>query len=180
VLAAASPRLPAMISEGLFRTDLAYRLDVVSLEMPPLRQRKGDAILLGDHFAARFAAHYQLPLRRIDAASIAWMEQYSWPGNVRELENLVHRHTLLCTDQALVLHPDVDPVPPTHDIGETISYQEARSAVLTSWERVYLLDLLHQTQGNVTLAAQLAGKERRALGKLLKKHGIDRGVFGAG
>jgi len=179
VLAAASPRLNALIESGQFRADLAYRLDVLTLEMPPLRDRPGDASLLAKHFAARFASHYQLPLRPIEAASLEWLERYPWPGNVRELENLVHRHTLLCTADQLVLHTECTTA--RASIATPLdNYQSARSAVLETWEREYLLGLLRQTNGNVTQAAQYAGKERRALGKLLKKHGIDRTPFAAG
>ncbi|MDA8128557.1 MAG: sigma-54 dependent transcriptional regulator [Betaproteobacteria bacterium] len=174
IVAAASPRLDALIESGQFRADLAYRLDVLSLKMPPLRERTGDATLIARHFADRFATRYQLPLRNISTASLQWLERYPWPGNVRELENLVHRHTLLCTDDQLVL------------CGETSSaaspglpgrYQTARDAMLASWEREYLVGLLRETNGNVTRAAQHAGKERRALGKLIKKHGIERVHF---
>lgn len=177
VVAAASQRLERMVSEDGFRADLAYRLDVLALEMPPLRQRHGDACLLADHFAAYFAKRYKLARRAIEPISLRWLEQHDWPGNVRELENLVHRQTLLCTDSELVLRP-VD----HHDVGEvaepeTYNYQDCRRAVLERWEQNYLRHLLRETHGNVTRAAQLAGKERRALGKLLKKHGIDRTQF---
>lgn len=179
ILAAASPRMAAMIQAGIFRADLAYRLDVLALEIPPLRQRHGDARLLAEYFAKGFASRYKLPLRRIEPASLAWLERHDWPGNVRELENLVHRQTLLCTESQLVLRPP-DPLPshaaPTQ---APLNYRDARIAVLESWERDYLRGLLRETRGNVTHAAQLAGKERRALGKLLKKHGIDRANFAA-
>lgn len=180
IVAAASPRLAAMIEDCRFRADLAYRLDVLALEMPPLRERHGDARLLAEHFAQTYAGRYKLPRRRIEASSLAWLEGHHWPGNVRELENLVHRQTLLGSGDLLVLRPPgqaarADPARPAPH-----NYHEARLAVLESWERDYLRGLLRATGGNVTHAAQLAGKERRALGKLIKKHGIDRSRYALG
>jgi DNA-binding NtrC family response regulator len=173
IVAAASPRMEQLIETGCFRTDLAFRLDVLSIEMPPLRERCGDALLLAEHFAQRFARRYKVPLRPLDAASRIWLARHSWPGNVRELENRMHRATLLCGGETLNLQPG----------GESGAakaapvlqhYRYAREAALAEWERAYLAELLRATRGNVTRAADLAGKERRALGKLLKKHGIDR------
>jgi DNA-binding NtrC family response regulator len=177
VVAAASQRLGSMVAQGEFRSDLAYRLDVLTLEMPPLRQRPGDACLLAEHFAGQFAQRYKLPRRPIEPASLRWLERYDWPGNVRELENLVHRQTLLGIEDELVLRPAGDVDGEAVSAPRSRSYHEARAAVLERWERSYLRRLLRVTQGNVTRAAQLAGKERRALGKLLKKHGIDRSSY---
>lgn len=180
IIAAASPRMADLVAEGLFRSDLAYRLDVLALEMPPLRERPGDARMLAEHFAEHFASRYTLQPRPIEPASLAWLETYDWPGNVRELENLVHRQTLLGTDHQLVLRP-VEPKEEHEAASREIrSYRDSRVAVLDTWERDYLRDLLRETGGNVTHAAQLAGKERRALGKLLKKHGIDKTGFQPG
>ncbi|MDQ8021932.1 MAG: sigma-54 dependent transcriptional regulator [Moraxellaceae bacterium] len=176
IVAAASPRLESMIAQGGFRADLAFRLDVLSIELPPLRERTGDALLLAEHFAQRFARRYGMTSRRLGAASRAWLGQHGWPGNVRELENRIHRATLLCQGAELDLLQgqggDFEHAPvATH-------YRTARDAAMAAWERAYLAELLRTTQGNVTRAAELAGKERRALGKLLKKHGIDRASLG--
>ncbi|HEX5127543.1 MAG TPA: sigma-54 dependent transcriptional regulator [Rhodocyclaceae bacterium] len=174
IVAAASPRLPQMIASGAFRTDLAFRLDVLSLELPPLRTRQGDARLLAQHFSRRYASRYQLPQRPFDLSSLVWLDQYAWPGNVRELDNLIHRQTLLCARDELVLIPSLAQGAVSEELP---CYNSARSVALAAWEREYLGELLRRTGGNVTRAAELAGKERRALGKLIKKHGIDRSGF---
>lgn len=173
VVAAASPRMEQLIDAGIFRADLAFRLDVLSIELPALRERHGDALLLAEHFAQRYARRYNVPLRAIDTASRVWLARHRWPGNVRELENRVHRATLLCRADTLYLQPGTETTA-AKAAPVLRHYRDAREAALVEWERAYLAELLRATQGNVTRAADLAGKERRALGKLLKKHGIDR------
>jgi DNA-binding NtrC family response regulator len=177
VIAAASPRLASLVESGQFRADLAFRLDVLTIEMPALRERAGDPLLLANHFVRRYARQYDLEPRLIDAASARWLDRYEWPGNVRELENLVLRRMLLSTGPQLTLLPVGQDPGDDHD-GFSL-YRVARDAVLETWERGYLSTLLARAGGNVTRAAELAGKERRALGKLLKKHGIDRRAFSA-
>jgi DNA-binding NtrC family response regulator len=176
IIAAASPRLNDLLSIGAFRDDLAFRLNVLLLEMPPLRERAGDARILADHFIARHARQYDQPLRRLHAQSLKWLEAYPWPGNVRELDNRVQRALLLSDAEELHLEPSADPaarieVADSHD-DSIHAFNEARERAMQRFERDYLRRLMHATDGNVTHAARLAGKERRSLGKLLKKHGI--------
>ncbi|KQU77074.1 MULTISPECIES: sigma 54-interacting transcriptional regulator [unclassified Rhizobacter] len=176
IIAAASPRLNEMLNTGAFRDDLAFRLNVLLLEMPPLRERAGDARILADHFIARHARQHDRPLRRLHAQSLRWLEAYPWPGNVRELDNRVQRALLLSDDEELLLDPGAMPAArpaaaDAHD--DTVhAFNEARERALQCFERDYLQRLMQATDGNVTHAARLAGKERRSLGKLLKKHGI--------
>lgn len=178
IVAAASPRMPEMVAHGSFRADLAFRLDVLAVEMPPLRERTGDAHLLAAHFAERHAARYNMKVRAFDADSLAWLDTHHWPGNVRELDNLVHRQTLLGQDAELRLAPEKWHARSERPTSGPVLFNDARHEAMSAWERQYLSHLLRETGGNVTRAAQLAGKERRALGKLLKKHGIDRDFFG--
>jgi DNA-binding NtrC family response regulator len=182
VIAAASPRLNGLLDTGAFRDDLAFRLNVLLLEMPPLRERPGDAQMLADHFIAQHARQYALPSRRLSPACIDWIARYAWPGNVRELDNRVQRALLLSDGDALDLCPSAPCsaacVPPAPAPRSLRAFNEARDEALEHFERSYLEQLLQSTQGNVTHAARLAGKERRALGKLLKKHGIERDTFG--
>ncbi|HSD37526.1 MAG TPA: sigma 54-interacting transcriptional regulator [Rhodocyclaceae bacterium] len=178
VVAAASPHIPEMIERGRFLADLAFRLDVLSIDMPPLRERTGDALLLARHFAERHAARYRMKVRPFDADSLAWLDVHHWPGNVRELDNLVHRQTLLGQDAELRLAPENWHASGAPAKTGPVRFNDARHEAMSAWERQYLSHLLRETGGNVTRAAQLAGKERRALGKLLKKHGINRDFFG--
>jgi DNA-binding NtrC family response regulator len=193
IIAAASPRLPQMLASGAFRDDLAFRLNVLLLELPALRDRPGDARLLAEHFVERHSRQFGLPARRLHPDCIDWMGHYAWPGNVRELDNLVQRALLLSDDAVLRLRPDAPPPEPASDpapddllgallraeAGTLHRFNEAREQAMAVFERQYLQRLMQATGGNVTHAARLAGKERRCLGKLLKKHGIDRARFGA-
>jgi DNA-binding NtrC family response regulator len=184
VIAAASPRLGALLESGGFRDDLAFRLNVLQLLMPPLRDRPGDALVLAEHFIERHARQYGLPTRRLAPACLEWMGRYSWPGNVRELDNRVQRALLLCDDAAVDLCAGEQPAaacafapacPAAQaDAADLRGFNEARDDALLRFERTYLERLMAASGGNVTQAARVAGKERRALGKLLKKHGIGR------
>jgi DNA-binding NtrC family response regulator len=175
IVAAAGPAFSTLVESGAFRADLAYRLDVVAIEMPPLRERKGDVLLLANHFSRRFARQHGLEPRPIEGSSARWLDRYHWPGNVRELENLVLRQTLLCTGKEIAL---ADAADAADGAPRALSlYGAARQAALCAWEHGYLCQLLARAGGNVTQAAKLAGKERRALGKLIKKHGLDRSAY---
>jgi DNA-binding NtrC family response regulator len=190
VIAAASPRLQRRLEAGDFRDDLVFRLGVLLLVMPPLRERAGDARLLAEHFIARHARQHGIAPRTLHPDSIAWLQSHPWPGNVRELDNHVQRALLLSDDVVLHLAPPgfaampaapADEPPhtgPAHD-GALPGFNEAREHALQCFERGYLERLMLAAAGNVTRAARLAGKERRCLGKLLKKHGIDSSVFHA-
>ena len=182
IVAAASPQLDALLGSGAFRGDLAFRLNVLMIEMPPLRLREGDAELLADNFIAQHARQYALPVRPLDPASREWLASYAWPGNVRELDNRIQRAMLLSDDGPLQLAPRAGaPCAPTRRApgdGEPVNeFNAARERALASFERAYLERLMESAGGNVTRAARLAGKERRALGKLLKKHGLGHDAF---
>jgi len=178
IIAAASPRLTGLIRSGEFRDDLAYRLNVLALEMPPLRERPGDPQLLAEHFIAREARHYGLAQRPLDDASRRWIAAYAWPGNVRELNNLIQRALCMSDGACLNLVPAgiaaavASEPPPTVKL--TLPFNDARNQAMSRFEQDYLLALMAAATGNVTQAARLAGKERRTLGRLLKRHGIDR------
>ncbi len=190
VIGAASQRLPQLVASGAFRDDLVFRLGVLPLEMPPLRERAGDARLLAAHFVARHTRQQGLPPRRLDEASLAWLEAYAWPGNVRELDNRVQRALLLSDDESLHLAPEphvanaahaapptLPPPLPARGEGPMPRFNDARDDALRCFERVYLEKLMQAAAGNVTHAARMAGKERRSLGRLLKRHGIDGALF---
>jgi two-component system, NtrC family, response regulator GlrR len=172
VIAAANQALGPIAQSGKFRSDLLYRLKILHLVLPPLRTRTGDAELLALQFVATFCRKYRMSHKQFDEATLAWIRSYSWPGNVRELENWVHRELLMTDGQTIhaVVAPENENNP---GCPVTSSFQDAKAQALSAFERGYVMIVMRQTGGNVTQAARLAGKERRAFGKLIKKHGID-------
>ncbi len=198
LLAAANRPLQELVDAREFRADLMYRLNVLYLVVPPLREREGDAELLALRFAEVFAAKYHRAPKLLHPQTLAWLGRQPWPGNVRELEGWVHRQFLMSSGPCIV-HDDslLDQERPRvshfasvagHESGVTLasgeigvvpgieapltSFQEAKAEALRSFECEYLARAMQMTKGNVTRAAALAGKERRAFGKLLKKHGL--------
>jgi transcriptional regulator with GAF, ATPase, and Fis domain len=177
IVAASNCCLEDEVRAGRFRQDLFYRLDLVTLEVPPLRARAGDVRLLSEYFLQQCAQRYQMPDKPLRPSSAMWFAQYGWPGNVRQLENLIHREFLLSEDTELDIRApgesSIEPVEnATREEAAELSYRIAKLRAVQQFDRDYLTRLIRRAQGNVTHAAQLAGKERRALGKLLKRYGI--------
>ncbi|ATE59891.1 sigma-54 interaction domain-containing protein [Thauera sinica] len=186
VIAASNQDFGELVRSGRFRQDLYYRLAIMAVDLPPLRRRGNDILLLIDHFLARFAREYGHPAPRLDAASVPVALAHPWPGNVRELENVVHRQFLLAEGDVVRLDAPIES-PGAAAGGEAgsgwnidfsgMDMKLAKAEVIARFERDYLEQAIALTRGNVSLAAQHAGKERRAFGKLLKKYGIDRNRF---
>jgi transcriptional regulator with PAS, ATPase and Fis domain len=179
IIAAASNYLSHYIEQGQFRIDLAYRLGVLDLTLPPLRDRPGDPALLAEHFIHKYADKYNTKPKQLSPESINWIDRYDWPGNVRELENKIHRGLIISDDFYFSITPDKfeDKLPASKELPEKITsmdFNQARRRVLNEFEKQYVTEALRKTSGNVTQAAQIANKERRAFGKLIKKHQIDR------
>ncbi|MBW4710449.1 sigma-54 dependent transcriptional regulator [Roseobacter sp. YSTF-M11] len=175
VIAAGNEDLHLLARHGEFRSDLLYRLNVLSLSLPPLRLRGADSELLAEHFLTKFAGSYDTGPLTLTPESRIHLSTYGWPGNVRELENTVHRAVVTATGQSVTLTPDAGP-----DCGadaQPQAFGAAKRKAIDTFEKGYLLSLMRAAQGNVTRAARHAGKERRALGKLLKKHKIDTSAF---
>jgi DNA-binding NtrC family response regulator len=181
LIAATNTNLEALSREGRFREDLLYRLNLLTLSMPPLRARDGDALLLAEAFVERFSQQYRMPGRRLDAQSVAaLLEPQPWHGNVRELEHRVHRGLLLSKGPAINLgltRPAGADM--SHAPGER-SFAQAKAHAIAEFERRYVRELLAEAKGNMSLAARLAGKERSRFGKLVKKYGLQRAAFGDG
>ncbi len=172
VVSATNRDLRSEVNRGAFREDLYYRLSVVNLEVPPLRKRMNDVLLLAEHFLRE--AGGVAPFAEIfDEKVVAQMIRHDWPGNVRELRNFVE--AMLAIGEA-----------PSHDRareseGEPLAmnervlsmrYADARAAVLTTFEHYYLTHLLRKADGNVSGAARTASMDRSYLIKLLEKHGL--------
>jgi DNA-binding NtrC family response regulator len=139
--------------------------------MPPLRERPGDPQLLAEHFLRRLSEEYQRPPKRVHPMTLEWLERYEWPGNVRELENLVSREFFLAETDEILFTGDESTAPA--GAGEPSDYRTARARALAAFHTAFLTALLTRHRGNITRAAEAAGKERRALSRLLKKYRIE-------
>jgi DNA-binding NtrC family response regulator len=182
VIVAANVALREEVDAGRFREDLFFRLNLVHVVLPHLRSRPDDILLLARHFVTQYSPDYGVPVRRFHPSTAFSMMRYSWPGNIRELENFVHRCVLMTdpTSEYLVgdPRPGVTPAAAGGDAGDrAVGFQQAKQSMIDDFERHYLTALLRRTGGNISEAARQAGKERRALGKLLKRHGIRRADY---
>jgi DNA-binding NtrC family response regulator len=177
VVVATNANLADLVEARQFRRDLMYRLDVVTLRIPPLRDREGDVLELAQVFLDRLRERYGKPQARFHADSRAYLCQHSWPGNVRELENAVHRAFLLAEDELVRVGPATAHAPrpePDAEPGTARAFKSAKAAAIARFEVEYLRRLLAESDGNLSQAARLAGEERSAFGKLVRKHGLAR------
>lgn len=180
VIAASNVALQRLVEGGRFRQDLLFRVNLLFLELPPLRQRPGDARLLAQHFIDECSRRYGIPAKRLTPQGMAWLDRYHWPGNVRELENLVHRAFLLSDGFELSVSEVTGTAVPadrSESARATGGYRAAKALALEEFDRRYLTDLLSSFKGNVSCAARYCGKERRALGRLIRKYNIDPARF---
>ena len=174
IIAASNHSLERQVAAGEFRLDLLYRLKLLHLMLPPLRERHGDAELLAEHFVKIGAARFNKPALPLDPATLAWFDRYDWPGNIRELENLIQREFLLAEGGHISIPapPRQIPAQPAGEPG--FNYRQAKTRAISEFESRFLVDLMGRTKGNVSAAARISGTERRHLGRLLKKHGIPK------
>ncbi|BBB29392.1 sigma-54 interaction domain-containing protein [Neptunomonas japonica] len=177
LLAATNADLAELAQAGTFREDLFYRLNIMQVTMPALRERTDDLPLLTDHLIKRFMLEHGGEDKHLSAGCYAWMRQYLWPGNVRELENVLLRAFLETEGSAILLSPPAQWIEENESINISgvnwdVDYNQAKSLVVGAFEKNYLMHVLSKADGNVSRAARLAGKERRSLGKLIKKHGL--------
>ena len=178
ILSAANRDLHQLVDDERFRRDLLFRLNIFELWIPPLRSRPEDIELLAQHFIRAFSKRYGIADKRVHPATLEWLRRREWPGNVRELENWVHRELLLADGDEIhnVLLSEPAALRSAGDSGFA-NWKTARAQALAEFETRYVATVLAEARGNVTAAARLAGKDRRAFGRLLKKYGIDRGRY---
>jgi DNA-binding NtrC family response regulator len=175
IVASTNVDLDALVRRQEFRRDLQFRFDVLKINMPPLRSRGSDCLVLADHFIGCLAAEYQKTRRPLHPETAAWMATYDWPGNVRELKNLMLREFLLTDGDMLLVpcpaHIAIVPVDAATCAFES-GFKPAKARVLAEFERSYLSYVLAKTGGNISLAARISQQDRSALNKLVKKHGL--------
>ena len=177
VLAATNQDLEKMVEQKAFRKDLFYRLSVLPLPIPPLRQRAEDIPLLADHFLKGLSKGRTGPLK-LSTEAMKWLMSQNWPGNIRELKNLLERSALLAAGPEIKLQ-DLDH--PASGEGKSPKagglFREAKKLKVNSFEKEYLTQLLSDCQGNVSKAALRAGLARRNFQLLLKKHRLNPSSF---
>jgi len=182
VVAASNADLARAAAEGRFRQDLYFRLNVLNIRLPPLRDRRSDIPELAAHFLQRYAAQQSRPARAFDPAALALLRSLDWPGNVRELAHTIERAVLLSSGSTITMADlDADPEPAevdTADVGDD-SFQAAKARAVEQFERNYLERVLSANKGNISHAAKAAKKNRRALFELIRKYRIEAAQFRA-
>lgn len=161
-IAATNRDLHEMSLQGGFRQDLYYRLNVMTLVMPPLRERLGDLVLLAEHFAAQTSKRYGLPKPVFTPEAVEKINKYSWPGNVRELRHQISRAVLLCSELGRVTEGDL----------ALPGVQLSAGSVLGETEKTLMLQALTNAKNNVSRAARELGISRMAMRYRMEKHNI--------
>jgi len=182
VVAASNADLDAAVRARLFREDLFFRLNALTIELPPLRERRADIPLLTDFFVERYREARSGETIIVGAAARTALAAYAWPGNIRELENVVLRGIVLAEGNQLGLPDHVQRAGAAvadrddHDAAPVYagSMREVCRRELRKVEENYLRWLLHHTKGNISAAAKKASTERRHIGRKLRQLGIDR------
>ena len=168
VIVATNKDLEALVTQGLFREDLFYRIHVIPLYLPPLRDRKEDIPLLAEHFRKKFAQQMNKEVKGLAPLAMQKMMLYDWPGNVRELENTIE-YALAMTQQDIISEDLI--LQQTKGVASSTTLQPLKEA-RNAYEKSYLIHLLSICKGNITKAAKLAGKYRADFYDLLKKHNL--------
>jgi two-component system response regulator GlrR len=178
IIAATNKDLSCLVKEGAFREDLYYRLNIVSLYIPPLRERKEDIPVLIEHFIKKYSREYSKPIKESSTDAMEAFVSYTWPGNIRELENKIQQLIVMSTSTVITardIQLSIDK-PPAKEI-ELEYFKEAKKRVIDAFEKTYLSCLLTEYRGNMVGAARRAGKSRTALWNLLKKHSLSPKQF---
>jgi len=177
IVAACNQDLERLVREKTFRSDLFFRLNVLRLNLVPLRERKSDIPLLARHFLATLASEHGTARRTLAPAALASLVDCDWPGNVRELYNVLQRAVVFCAAPQIA-HADLfDAAPATAPAAAAAgseNFRAARAQAVAAFERDYVTEMLRRAAGNVTHAARLAGKDRRVFGRLMKRHNVPR------
>ncbi len=188
VIASTNRDLAAALRERSFREDLFYRLNVLSLTMPPLRERLEDIPLLAMHMLRSACRESGETEKEMSPEVLQWLSGRSWPGNVRELQNIVRRLSVFCNENrigmdlvGMVIAGHTEPGPQTLDKEDAepcpLDYKQAKAQAVDAFTRSYVKKLLRTSQGNVSEAARISGLSRVALQKILSRLGLQAGQF---
>jgi len=165
VIAATNKELKDFIKAGRFREDLYYRLNVINITIPPLRERKEDIPELADYFLKKYSRKLSKDIREFNPEAVGMLQSYQWPGNVRELENVIERAVIICDSNKIRLE-DLS-IPAAYAVTEKGAVQS-----LEDMEKEYILRVLKDSNGNQSKASHVLGIDRKTLYLKLKKYGI--------
>jgi two-component system response regulator HydG len=182
LIVATNRDLPTLVKEGGFREDLYYRVNVIGITLPPLRERTDDIPLLAYHFLQLYSSRMNKKIDKISVDALQALQNYTWVGNVRELENIIERAVVLAGGDSITSQ-DL----PAKLLSESFylldeegsldisqfTYQEAKTRALSSFNRAYLGSLLKEAKGNISFASERAGMDRSNFKKLIKRYAID-------
>ncbi|HEY3028339.1 MAG TPA: sigma-54 dependent transcriptional regulator [Pyrinomonadaceae bacterium] len=177
IIAATNTDLSRCVELKLFREDLHYRLNVLSLEIPPLRDRGSDILTLASHFLSVYAREHDRLAPRLSDEAMKRLLNYSWPGNVRELESVIQRAIVLQDSQVLTAEDLGLPRSNDRTGSQSELFRLGKSMAIGRFERNFLADLLATHGGNISHAARAAGKDRRSFQRLISKYALDRKSF---
>jgi DNA-binding NtrC family response regulator len=177
IIATTNKNLKSEVEKGNFREDLFYRLNIIPVELPPLRERKEDIPLLTRFFLKKYAEKFNKPIKSISEEAINTLINYPWPGNVRELKNIIERAVIvekkgIITDIEIFLTREK-----TDSVDLTTSFKAAKTKVIEGFEKTYISGLLELYGGKLTQAAKHADMDVKNLWEKMKKYGIKRDVF---
>ncbi|MEW6585695.1 MAG: sigma-54 dependent transcriptional regulator [Nitrospirota bacterium] len=178
VIASTNVDLEQSVRQGGFRRDLYYRINIVPLFMPPLRDRRSDIPLLAEHFLFEYSTEFRKQVRGFTQEARRKLLMYDWPGNVRELENTVERAVVFC-EEDIILDSEIV-LPSAENASFRESFRTAKSTAIGQFEKDYIEKLLLACSGNISHAAKAAKKNRRAFWELIRKYKIDVRSFKLG
>ncbi len=176
IIAATNDDLENAVRQGKMRQDLYYRLNVIPLRLPALRERRDDIPRLAHHFLAVHTQGRDTPCLGFTPLALQTLLDYDWPGNVRELEHTVERAAVLSQGEDLIREHHIS-LPLAQASPALLSFQSAKARAVARFEAEYLREILLAHQGNISRAAKAADKNRRAFWELIRKHGIDARSF---
>lgn len=178
IVSATNKSLKNLMKEDLFREDLYYRLNIVTIHIPPLRERKEDIPILVVHFIEKYSRQFNKPVMEVSNSAMNAFLSYSWPGNIREIENII-QEIIVMSASSVISAEDVLPLSdePCFEKSEIVDLKTAKKKQLETFERAYLLRLLREHRGNVVRAAIKAGKSRTGFWNLIRKYNLSPKKF---
>ena len=182
IVGSSNADLRTLVHKNLFRQDLLFRLNGLTVELPPLRARGTDVVLLAQEFLHRLNQQHEAGPKIMAPEMLQALQAYHWPGNVRELENAIQQAFLLTDGSTITAVPSI-PCQCGEEEADNAGaclctpFTTAKAQAIAAFEVTYLTTLLQHTSGNLSKAADICGKDRSDLSRLLKKHRLDRAQF---